>query len=598
AVALDGTFFSKSGLITGGTCELERKARKWDEKHLSDLKSTRKKLSEELREITKKSYKRSELNTVEAKIEGIETRLKYAKIDKDSTEKLVLQLQKDLDSLTEELHGFQPQLQDINKTMAERETLISDTKKKINSVEDVVFADFCNSIGVGNIRQYEEQELQIQTDHASRRLDFEKQKNRILNQLEYEKTRDTQKAVERWERTLKGDEKILEEAKQVEQKKLDDIDKSMRNLERKRAEKFAKKSKFDEMDVEIAKAEKVLVAAAKSVQSLQKHIGSVENKMERKRAERHSILKQCKMEDIRVPMIQGNLDDVEREDQGASASTSEYSSEISTRVVYEREERIVVDYSALPDSLKDLDDMDEVHTTEEDMAKQITDLENTLQRIKVPNMKAKEKLGEMKEKLEETNYELATARKHVKKTQQAFERAKNARYDLFMTFFEHISNEIDGIYKALTKNSSAQAYLGPENPEEPYLGGINYSCVAPGKRFQPMSNLSGGEKTIAALALLFAIHSYHPAPFLVLDEIDASLDKTNISKVASYITKMKTQLQIVVISLKEQFYNKADAIIGICPDLGDCVMSQMISVDLKKYVSKKPEGEGEPQASQ
>jgi len=58
----------------------------------------------------------------------------------------------------------------------------------------------------------------------------------------------------------------------------------------------------------------------------------------------------------------------------------------------------------------------------------------------------------------------------------------------------------------LAQNQSAQAFLGPENPEEPYLDGINYNCVAPGKRFQPMSNLSGGEKTVAALALLFAIH--------------------------------------------------------------------------------------------
>ena len=69
--------------------------------------------------------------------------------------------------------------------------------------------------------------------------------------------------------------------------------------------------------------------------------------------------------------------------------------------------------------------------------------------------------------------------------------------------------------KSLAKNQSAQAFLGPENPEEPYLDGINYNCVAPGKRFQPMSNLSGGEKTVAALALLFAIHrcySFSPPP--------------------------------------------------------------------------------------
>ena len=53
---------------------------------------------------------------------------------------------------------------------------------------------------------------------------------------------------------------------------------------------------------------------------------------------------------------------------------------------------------------------------------------------------------------------------------------------------------------------TCQAILTAENLEEPYLGGINYNCVAPGKRFMSMDNLSGGEKAIAALALLFAIH--------------------------------------------------------------------------------------------
>uniref|UniRef100_A0ACB8ELR2 Structural maintenance of chromosomes protein 1A n=1 Tax=Sphaerodactylus townsendi TaxID=933632 RepID=A0ACB8ELR2_9SAUR len=94
------------------------------------------------------------------------------------------------------------------------------------------------------------------------------------------------------------------------------------------------------------------------------------------------------------------------------------------------------------------------------------------------------------------------------------------------------------------RNSRLQAFLGPENPEEPYLDGINYNCVAPGKRFRPMDNLSGGEKTVAALALLFAIHSYKPAPFFVLDEIDAALDNTNIGKVATAIKELTGTRQL------------------------------------------------------
>lgn len=87
------------------------------------------------------------------------------------------------------------------------------------------------------------------------------------------------------------------------------------------------------------------------------------------------------------------------------------------------------------------------------------------------------------------------------------------------------------ILQQLSRNESAQAFLGEENMEEPYLEGIAYNCVAPGKRFRPMDNLSGGEKTVAALALLFAIHARNPSPFFILDEVDAALDNTNIGKV-------------------------------------------------------------------
>lgn len=196
--------------------------------------------------------------------------------------------------------------------------------------------------------------------------------------------------------------------------------------------------------------------------------------------------------------------------------------------------------------------------------KELQQKQETLERIQTPNMKAMQKLESVSEKIAATNEEFENARKKAKKAKSAFDKVKNQRFSRFKKCSERISDAIDGIYKSLARNEAAQAYLGPDNPEEPYLEGMNYNCVAPGKRFQPMSNLSGGEKTIAALALLFAIHSYQPAPFFVLDEIDAALDNTNIGKVASYIVE-KTNLQTIVISLKEEFYGHADSLVGISP---------------------------------
>ena len=196
-----------------------------------------------------------------------------------------------------------------------------------------------------------------------------------------------------------------------------------------------------------------------------------------------------------------------------------------------------------------MNDTDAIKKKENEMQGEINQKREVLRKIQAPNMRAIDKyvvlielfvkyftdclcrLEDVKDRLKETDNEVNNLRLASKKSKLAFEEVKRSRLREFNLCFENVAQRVDSIYKSLTNNASAQAFLVPENPEEPYLEGINYNCVAPGKRFQPMSNLSGGEKTVAALALLFAIHSYKPAPFFVLDEIDAALDNTNIGKV-------------------------------------------------------------------
>lgn len=239
--------------------------------------------------------------------------------------------------------------------------------------------------------------------------------------------------------------------------------------------------------------------------------------------------------------------------------------------------------------LQDAQAEEEIKQEMNTLQQKLNEQQSVLQRIAAPNMKAMEKLESVRDKFQETSDEFEAARKRAKKAKQAFEQIKKERFDRFNACFESVATNIDEIYKALSRNSSAQAFLGPENPEEPYLDGINYNCVAPGKRFRPMDNLSGGEKTVAALALLFAIHSYKPAPFFVLDEIDAALDNTNIGKVANYIKEQSTcNFQAIVISLKEEFYTKAESLIGVYPEQGDCVISKVLTFDLTKYPDANP----------
>jgi structural maintenance of chromosome 1 len=233
-----------------------------------------------------------------------------------------------------------------------------------------------------------------------------------------------------------------------------------------------------------------------------------------------------------------------------------------------------------------LDDQDAIRKKEQELQGEIAQKREVLRKIQAPNMRAIDKLDDVKDRLKNTDSELNNKRLESKTAKTDFEKVKRQRLNDFNACFEAVAQRVDSIYKSLTANPSAQAFLVPENPEEPYLEGINYNCVAPGKRFQPMSNLSGGEKTVAALALLFAIHSFKPAPFFVLDEIDAALDNTNIGKVARFIrekTEGDSPTQCIVISLKEEFYGHADALVGVTTDPGDCTVSHVFMVDMMKY---------------
>uniref|UniRef100_A0A8C1YJB2 Structural maintenance of chromosomes 1B n=1 Tax=Cyprinus carpio TaxID=7962 RepID=A0A8C1YJB2_CYPCA len=418
-VALDGTLFRKSGVISGGSLDLRSKARRWEEKDMNKLKEEKDQLSSELRALMKLKRKEVDLKQIMAQSQGNQTRLKYSNSELDSIRKKSI-----------------PACQ---------------------ALEDVVFADFCTEIGVADIREYEQDYLRMQ----------------------------------------------------------------------------------------------VLV-------KLQKETICTEAALEQLRLSKHNLLLSCKIDGLPLTLISGALDDI------SDIQLDSESQSVSTLDIYEREAQMVFDYSTLDSGLKALTEESEVEAELEKLKEGVSSLESMIMMSRAPNLKALEKIREVKDSFREVMDAFETSTHTTKKCSQEFEQVKSKRFHLFSQCFEHVSVVIDQIYKKLCRNASAQAILSAENPNEPYLDGINYNCVAPGKRFMAMDNLSGGEKAIAALALVFAIHSFRPAPFFVLDEVDAALDNTNIGKVTGFFRMMSREsCQIIVISLKEEFYSRADALLGV-----------------------------------
>ncbi|XP_067090421.1 structural maintenance of chromosomes protein 1B [Osmerus mordax] len=581
-VALDGTMFAKSGVISGGSSELRNKARHWDEKHMNQLKERKEQLMAELRGLVKLRRKDTELKQIQVQAHGVQTRLKYSHTDLDTLRKKTIPTcQAEISRLESELVNLESQIHKLQESVEVKEANIKKFKCKIDQMEDLVFSNFCAEIGVANIREYEQENLKQQQEVDRKRLEFDSQRARLSAQLEYgrEQSEQQRSKLSKLEETIGQEDQKVAEQKQEEESLLVLVEECQSVMLELQNSLLEKKTEVADSKAQVDQNMKVLQESSRELVKRQREVISSETALEQKRLGRHNLLLDCKIQSLPITLLSGRMDDIsEVQLDSESESTS------TTMDIYERESLMVIDYSDLQTKLKHVQAEEEVEAQLESLREAGSSVEGVLQRSTAPNLKALEKMREVKDKFQSVAEAFDASTRAARQCSQEFEQVKAKRFHLFSQCFEHVSIVIDQIYKQLCRNTSAQAILGAENPDEPYLGGISYNCVAPGKRFMAMDNLSGGEKVIAALALVFAIHSFRPAPFFVLDEVDAALDNTNIGKVTSFIREQsRARLQIIVISLKEEFYSRADALLGVYPEFNECMFSRMLTLDLSPY---------------
>uniref|UniRef100_W5L0X5 Structural maintenance of chromosomes 1B n=1 Tax=Astyanax mexicanus TaxID=7994 RepID=W5L0X5_ASTMX len=580
-VALDGTLFSKSGVISGGSVYLRSKARRWEDKEMSGLKERKEQLTTELRELMKLRRKEADLKQITAQVLGIQTRLKYTKSELEIIRKKnIPACHTEISRQESELSNLESQIMMQTENVQVIESEMMAIQEQVNQMEDMVFLEFCAEIGVANIREYELDYLRQQEELEQKRLQFETQRTRLTAQLEYEQEQldKQQKNMSKMEDSVRKVEDDILAMKEEEERLLAVVDETQSKLSELNEQLVEQKSCVNDAKSELDIKVKGHREKSSDLVKQQKELISAETALEQQRLCKHNLLLACKIEGQNLTLLSGTLDDI------SDVQLDSESQSTCTLDIYEREAQIVFDYKQLGDRLMSLTTEEEVEEQLATMREKVSSLDKLIQVSKTPNLKALEKMREVRESFHEVLSAFESSTIISKKCNQEFEQVKAKRFHLFSKCFEHVSVAVNQIYKQLCRNDSALAILSAENPDEPYLDGISYNCVAPGKRFMAMDNLSGGEKSIAALALVFAIHSFRPAPFFVLDEVDAALDNTNIGKVTSYIREQSREnLQIIVISLKEEFYSRSDALLGVYSEFDDCMYSRLLSVDLTPY---------------
>ncbi|KAL2846926.1 RecF/RecN/SMC [Aspergillus pseudoustus] len=553
AVTLDGTVIHKGGLMTGGRGP-QQNSKRWEDSEVENLFKLKDKLMADLANLPKGHRRGTEEETLQGELVGLEQRLAYAREELKALERNLKSKRTELDFSKRQLEDLRPKYTEKQEVLDELDEAIAASQDSVSNVEDEIYRKFCKRLGYSSLHE----------EAAQKKLEFTTQKSRIENQLSFEQQRlqATTDRIASLQTQHQRDADLIQELEAEQEEVRNKLDELEAELEILREKLDEQKEKYAQSAENLAQHRRELQKRSRDVESTLKSINGLETEIQRNSSSRYALLRRCKLEDIDIPLTDDSnpLDQLPIDElvQGAD-----------------------------PDAMDDYgieDDSDE--KLEEELLEKVRNLGNELDKM-APNTRAMERLESVENKLRGTEKDFESARKQARKSKEDFEEAMRRRSELFNKAFSHISEQIGPIYRELTKSTNyplgGQAYLDIEDSDEPYLDGIKYHAMPPLKRFRDMEHLSGGEKTMAALALLFAIHSYQPSPFFVLDEVDAALDNTNVARIANYIYDHAAPgMQFIVISLKNGLFQSSEALVGIYRDQVEN-SSKSLTLDLRKY---------------
>ncbi len=215
-------------------------------------------------------------------------------------------------------------------------------------------------------------------------------------------------------------------------------------------------------------------------------------------------------------------------------------------------------------------------------SKKIREFKNSLKSLGPVNSGAKNEYKKIKEKvdyLQGQRQDLEQARNSIIKFIKEIEKTMN---NLFYSTFCKVKEEFEDIFSELFSGGKACLYL--DNEDDLLNTGVEISAQPPGKKLKKLSLMSGGERALTAIALVFAFLNVHPSPFYILDEIDAPLDDANVIRFSKFINKYAQSTQFIIITHRKYMMTQAGIIYGVTME--DMGVSKLISLDINNTGGK------------
>ena len=511
-VTLQGEIFEKSGSMTGGS--QRRTGLSFSQNDDNELENFKNKLKELENKASALNRKRQDL---ENKREDI--RQKYS----DSMNECA-NAKRELENMTRDYDNSE-------KLLAEKNQFVIDSEPKIEA---------CNK----QLDKLEEQTVEVYDRMAEVQSQIE-EVEKLINEQDLKdlkaKTEGVEAEIKRLDQKLmnaKNERKDFDREIAFQENMIltnnEDIERTEANNKKLEADKERFTSEIEELN--------------KKAETLEEQIKEIETKLGKLLEERDAI--------------QADLNEIDKQKKDSLYEIEKIAEQIESFRARRRELEPQFDSARaeLVNAGIEIDKLEPVEISIEEITSQIQRLEKRMQDLGDVNMRAIAAYEEVQTRQQELKTQIDTLSKERKEILDRMSGYEQSKKEAFLKTFNNINENFKQVFHQL---SEGEGELKLENPDDPLSGGMTIEAQPRDKKLQRLESMSGGEKSLTALAFVFAIQRYMPSPFYAFDEVDASLDTMNVERIAQMVQNQSKNTQFIVVSHRKPMIESANRTIGV-----------------------------------
>lgn len=511
-VTLQGELLEKSGSMTGGTrLRTGLSFSQNDDEELNKFKDRLKEMEQKLASLENKK------TSLEAKLEDV--RGKYS------------------DSMSE-FSKSKVELDNMNQNYANSENILKEKADFIASAEPKI-VELNNKLD-----KLEEKNVKIYDDMATCQEAID-EVEKLINDKDLkdlkEKTEGVENEIKRLQTklmTAENDKNELNRQISFHENLIETKTEEITNIEHNNVKLEEDKKRYQNDIVELNK----------KMEELHEQIVQIEEKLGKLFKERDEI--------------NAELIELEKQKHIKAADIERIAEQIESFKARRRELEPQLDNAKkdLEDAGEDVAKLEPIEISIEEITSKIQRLEKRMAELGDVNMRALAAYDEVlarQSELKEQIETLSKERKEILERMQGYEQLKK---ETFMKTYNHINENFKEVFHQL---SEGEGELKLECPDDPLSGGMTIEAQPRDKKLQRLESMSGGEKSLTALAFVFAIQRYMPSPFYAFDEVDASLDTMNVERIAQMVQNQSKDTQFIVVSHRRPMIESANRTLGV-----------------------------------